>query len=176
MTEHNKPDHLDTTFSSPLPPELAEFLKRHSYAALLHATDRGTVLLIKAPAPEIESVRGPVPIEIRHELYRHPASPVIRMLTRVYDQPDRPLALETLINIDDEAQRSDYGELARQDELSLLFYDENLQHRLAKRVRNAARSQILEVLLAALRLRAQIPNECFSFETAKVEVMSKTLM
>ena len=59
-----------------LPPELAAFLKDQHYAALLHATDLGTVLLIKSPTQDIESVRGRVPIGFNHELYDHPASPV----------------------------------------------------------------------------------------------------
>src|SRR3712207_5429190 len=81
-----------------LPPELATFLADKPYAALLQPTDRGTVLLVKAPGREIESVRGRVPIEVRHELYQHPAAPVVRVVTRIYDQPDRPLALETFVN------------------------------------------------------------------------------
>src|SRR6187401_2470570 len=81
-----------------VPPDLAAFLKDHQYAALLQPTDRGTVLLVKAPGPEIERVRGRVPIAIRHELYRHSASPVVRMVTRIYDQPDSPLGLETFVN------------------------------------------------------------------------------
>ena len=87
------PDH-----PSALPPELAEFLKDQQYAALLHATDRGIVLVVKAPRRDIRSVQGRVPIELRHELYSHPAAPVVRMLTRIYDQPDRPLALESFVS------------------------------------------------------------------------------
>jgi hypothetical protein len=170
------PSHRGSNPDQPgaLPPDLAAFLKDHQYAALLQPTDRGAVLLVKAPGPEIERVRGRVPIAIRHELYRHPASPVVRMVTRIYDQPDSSLGLEAFVNVDDEQQRSDYGELARQDELGLLFYDEELRHRLAKRVRNTARREILEVLLTALRLRAQIPDERFDFDRAKVDVMART--
>src|SRR5215216_6475997 len=144
-----RPSHLDSNPDQlgALPPELTAFLKNQQYAALLQATDHGTVLLVKAPGPEIESVRGRVPIEVRHELYRHPAAPVVRMVTRIYDQPHSSLGLETFVNVDDEQQRADYGDLARQDELSLLFYDEELSHRLAKRVRNTARREILEVLI-----------------------------
>src|SRR5688572_21183599 len=97
-----------------LPPELAAFLGQHHYAALLHATDLGTALIVKAPGAEIASVRGQVPIGFNHELYDHPASPVIRMVTRIYDQPDRPLALETYVNVGDPDQRADYEALARQ--------------------------------------------------------------
>lgn len=65
---------------SPLPPELAEFLKDRPVACLLHETDTGTVFIIKVPARDIQSVRGRVPTYLRHELYDDPAAPVIRTL------------------------------------------------------------------------------------------------
>lgn len=64
---------------SPLPPELAEFLR-----------DQGTVFVIKLPSSDIESARGRVPIHLRHELYAHANAPVIRTTLRVYDQPEAP--------------------------------------------------------------------------------------
>src|SRR5215207_8288171 len=110
-----RPSHHQSGPDQPsaLPPELAAFLKDQQYAALLHPTDQGTVMVVKAPRRDIRSVQGRVPIELRHELYQHPAAPVVRLVTRIYDQPDRPLALETFINVDDDDQRQDYGELAR---------------------------------------------------------------
>src|SRR6184192_4178337 len=105
MTEHDQPHHLNPDRPNALPPELAEFLSGQRYAALLHSTDRGTALVVKAPRREIISVQGPVPISFNHELYAHPASPVIRIVTRIYDQPDRPLALETFVNVEDADQR-----------------------------------------------------------------------
>src|SRR5204862_2246429 len=96
-----RPTHHDSAPDHPseLPPELAEFLKDQPIAALLHGTENlGTVLAVKAPRQEIRSVQGRVPIELRHELYQHPAAPVVRMVTRIYDRPDSSLALETFIS------------------------------------------------------------------------------
>jgi hypothetical protein len=153
---------------------LAAFLKEQQYAALLQAADRGTVMVVKAPRRDIRSLRAPVPIELRHELYRHPTLPVVRLVTRIYDQPDHPLALETFVNVDDESQRQDYGELARQNELDMLFYDERLEHLLTKRVDNGGRRDVLEVLITALRLRARVPDDRFDFDRAKADVMART--
>src|SRR5947209_7496598 len=115
---------------SQLPPDLAEFLKKQRYACLTHPTDRGVVLVVKIPGEDIESARGTVPISLQHELYEHPLAPVIRMLTSIYDQPTRPLRMETFINVADPAQRADYEALGRQEQLHLLFFGEGLAHRL----------------------------------------------
>jgi hypothetical protein len=98
----------------------------------MHATTDGTAHVIKLPAAEIESVRGRVPIQVRHELYAHPAALVIRSVITIYDQPDRPLTLETMTNIAETDQRADFARLTTQKELLLLFYDEHLRHRLSK--------------------------------------------
>ena len=157
---------------SPLPPDVAEFLRTKEFACLTHpTTDHGTVFLIKAPGREIESVRGTVAIELRHELYRHPAAPVIRIVTVIHDQPDSALALETFINVQDQEQRSDYAALANQDRVHLLFYDEQLQHRLTKAVGSLGRGTILRVLSQADVLRAAIPRERYDFDRAKAEVL-----
>lgn len=140
----------------------------------MQATDRGTVLVIKAPGGDIRSVRGRVPIGLRYELYEHPAAPVIRMVLRIYDQPTRPLALETFINVEDPQQRSDFAALGNQDELHMLFYDETLAHRLSKGVGNPDRAAVGQIVGTADRLLAAIPPERFSFEQAKAAVMERT--
>src|SRR4051794_29495860 len=112
MTDRDRPSLFHPERPNRLPAELVAFLRGQQYAALLHATDLGTVLLVKAPGHEIASVRGPVPIGTRHELYNPPASPVIRMVTRIYDQPEQPLAFETFVNDGDPDQRADYQALA----------------------------------------------------------------
>src|SRR6266498_3213964 len=117
---------------SPLQPELAEFLRDKDVACLMQGTDQGTAFVLKLPTEDIESARGRVTIQLRHELYAHPAAPVIRTLLMLYDQPDRPLALETFTNIEDEDQRSNFAALSHQEALLLLFYDEELSHRLTK--------------------------------------------
>lgn len=168
---HQHPDSGPPLHPSPLPPDLAESLRARDFACLTHPTDRGTAFIIKAPAREIESVRGTVPIEFRHELYQHPAAPVIRIVTVIYDQPDSALALESFINVQDEQQRSDYEALANQDRVHMLFYDEQLAHRLTKAVGSLDRDAILRVLNQADALCAVIPRERYDFDRAKVDVL-----
>src|SRR5689334_15238124 len=134
MTDRDVPNRLNPDRPNQLPPKLATFLRRQQYAAILHATDLGTALIVKAPGHEIASAQGRVPIGFNHELYAHPASPVIRMVTRIYDRPAEPLAFETFVNAGDPVQRADYEALSRQDELMLLFYDQTVNHALSKRV------------------------------------------
>lgn len=176
MPDRDLPNRFNLERPNQLPPELAAFLKEQRYAALLHATDLGTVLVVKAPADDIASVRGQVPIGARHELYDHPASPVIRMVTKIYDQPERPLAFETFVNPGDPDQLADYQALARQDELVMLFYDQTVSHALSKRVRLRDQLQLLRVLTTADRLLAAIPDDRRDFDRAKAEVMRQTAL
>jgi hypothetical protein len=157
-----------------LPPELAAFLGDQPFACLTHPTDQGTVLVMKAPRQEIESIRGRVPMQVRHELYQLPTAPVIRMVVMIYDQPARPLAFESFINVEDPQQHSDYAALAEQPELRMLFYDERLDHCLTKSVRHSTRGRVPEVLARADELFHAIPQDQFSFEIAKAAVMRNT--
>src|SRR6266540_1889630 len=135
--------------SAPLPPELAEFLRDTDVACLMQGTDQGTVFVLNLPTQDIESARGRFAILLRHELYAHPAALVIRTHLTLYDQPDRPLALETFTNIEDENQRSNLAALAQQEAVLLLFYDEELGHRLTKVVPQTNPEQSAVVLAYA---------------------------
>jgi hypothetical protein len=159
---------------SELPPELAEFLRGQDIACLMQATDQGTAFVVKLPGREIKSVRGQVLIQMTHELYAQTTAPVIRTVLRMYDQPESHLALETYTNVEDEVQRADFASLGRQDRFLMLFYDEQLSHRLAKVVIHEKPEQTAEVLTVAERLLATIPKERFNFEKAKREVMGAT--
>lgn len=158
----------------PLPPDLAAFLATQDVACLMHETTDGTAHVIKLPAAEIESVRGTVPIQVRHELYADPVAPVIRSVITIYDQPDRPLALETMTNIAEKDQRDDFARLATQEELILLFYDEQLRHRLSKRVGNVAPETIEEILEHADKMRRRISEDRYDFMAAKAAVLRHT--
>jgi hypothetical protein len=174
--ERNAPNFANEPLSpSLLPPELAAFLRTQELACLTHATDRGTVFVIKAPESIIQSVQGRVPIQVRHELYDHPAAPVIGILTTIYDQPQSPLWLETFINANDADQHADYATLAEQRELFMLFYDEGLRHRLTKAVGGLEPQAMREVLRRADRYLATIPPERFDFDLAKRAVMEAPL-
>jgi len=154
-----------------LPPELAAFLKDHPYACVTQATDRGTVLVLKAPGHDIDSIRGQIPIHLRHELYQHPAAPVIRLLVTIYDQPIRPLTFETFIDVEDPQQHDDFAALALQSELAMLFYDEQLGHRLTKVVSLRDPANIRAILHVADQFLAATPAAQFDFNLAKVAVM-----
>ena len=183
VKESDSPYHADHRQSIPpsgvnLPPDLTKFLESQRLACLLIGTERGSGFVVKAPGSEIEGLRRPMPVLFRQELYRHTTSPVIRLLLRLYDRPHAnppsSLAFESFVNVDDEGQRQDYGELARQDLVDLHFYDEALQHRLTKQITNNLRSDIPSVLATALRLRARIPHAAFDFDQAKADVIART--
>jgi hypothetical protein len=171
-------DHEQPPSEGDLPPDLAAFLASQRLACLLIDTMRGSGFVIKAPGDEIEGLRGPMPVLFRQELYRHPSSPVIRLLLRLYDRshasPPSSLAFESFVNVDDEVQRSDYASLAHQDLVDLHFYDEALEHRLTKQIPNRLCTDIPLVLANALRLRARIADNRFDFDRAKADVIART--
>jgi hypothetical protein len=171
---HQPNDDPSPPFRADLPPDLAAFLESQRLACLLLGTERGSGFMIKAPTDEIERLRGPMPVLFRQELYRHRTAPVVRLLLRLYDRPPATLAFENFVNVDDEGQRGDYGELARQDRVDLHFYDEALRHRLTKRIVNSLRSDVPTLMIAALKLRARIPNDRFDFDRAKADVIART--
>ncbi|GAA5154349.1 hypothetical protein GCM10023321_26020 [Pseudonocardia eucalypti] len=109
-----------------------------------------------------------------HELFSHPAAPVIRTVLTLYDQPGRPLALETFINAEQAGQRADFAQLGAQQELPMLFYDEQLTHRLTKMAPNQPDGQVADILRQADALLTAIPPEQFSFERAKLAVVRVT--
>jgi hypothetical protein len=161
----------------PLPSELAEFLAGlhpTETVCLLHGADIGSLYVIKTPAAQIESLLGTFPIGLVHQIFAHPAAPVIRTLLTFHDQPTTSLRLETFTNIEDPDQHATFAALAEQEEIPLLFYDERLAHRLSKRLRNAAATQIPTILAEAARLLAAIPPEQRDFDRAKADVWEVT--
>jgi hypothetical protein len=155
----------------PLPPELAAFLATEELACLTHNSNRGALYVLKAPASELTSLRGTFPIGLTHELHQHPQAPVIRSVLTFYDQPNQPLRFDTFLNIDDPDQRACFASLAAQDELTMLFYDEHLAHRLSKQQRNTDPAGMRRLLARADRLHAMIPAERFDFDAAKADVL-----
>ena len=140
----------------------------------MHETNQGTVFVVKLPGSEIEGLNGRIPMDVRHELYEHAAAPVIRTVIRIYDRVDNPLGLETFTNVEQDDQRTDFARLALQPHLYLLFYDENLKHRLTKGVGNSQSETIVKIVEAAERIRAQIPTSRYDFDRAKDDIVSRT--
>src|SRR4051812_41438034 len=130
MKEQRTSKHID------LPSALKEFLRTQEYACLLHGSNRGTLVLLKAPAHELTTLNGPMRVRVSHELYSKPTAPVIRTLLRWYDRPDSIIAFEAFTNVADPQQRQDYRHLAKQSALTVLGYDELLRLAVQKRVAN----------------------------------------
>ena len=130
--------------------------------------------MVKAHWPDIQSLRGHVPVRVLHQLYDHPQAPVIRTLITWFDQPSSPLALESYINVAEPDQRNDFQDLAERPELRFFFYDASLQHRLTKVVPNHDRAIITQIVATADELRSSIPEATYDFDVAKAAVMERT--
>ena len=119
-------------------------------------------------------MRGRVPIAVRHELYAHPSAPVIRTILHIYDRPATPLALEVFTNITDMQQREEFVALSRQASFLMLFYDEQLAHRVTKVVPQDNPAEVTLVVSSAERLLARIPTDQVDFDRAKDAVQRRT--
>src|SRR4051812_3668428 len=156
-----------------LPSELKEFLRTQEYACLLHGSNRGPLCLLKAPASDLATLGGPMPVRITHELYSKPTAPVIRTLLRWYDRPNSSLSFEAFTNVADPEQRQDYRRLARQSTLTVLGYDELLRLAVQKRVANHQQREITQIADLADKLRVLIPDGEYDFDLAKARVMAQ---
>jgi hypothetical protein len=156
-----------------LPPELKEFLRTQEYACLLHGSNRGTLFLLKAPAPDLATLQGPTPVRISHELYSKPTASVIRSLLRWYDRPDSQILFEAFTNVADPQQREDYRKLAKQSTLTVLGYDELLRLAVQKRVANHQQREITQIADLADKLRGLIPDDEYNFDLAKARVIAQ---
>src|SRR5579871_4165983 len=155
---------------TPLPKPLATFLREQRFTSLLHATDIGTILIVKASRHAIGELQGPMPIAVRHELYSYPSAPVIRTVTRLYDQPHAPLTYDCFTNVAAPDQRATFAALGRQRAIHLFFYDEELTHTLTKQIAIANRPAVRQVLREADRLAAAIPADRYDFDAARAAV------
>jgi hypothetical protein len=174
VDRHQDPEPHEPIEPAALPADLAAFLRTTDVACLMQESNHGTVFVVKLPASEIQNLSGRVSMRVRHELYQHPAAPVIRTVFRIYDQPDNPLGLETFTNVEQADQRDDFARLASQKNIYLLFYDEQLRHRLTKGLENVEASVIEEIVTKADALRAQVPAELYDFDSAKAEIVART--
>jgi hypothetical protein len=173
----NQPHESDPLVPIELTPELADFLRhQQGYACVTQATTEGTAYVLRVPGEELATLRGTMPIGLRHELYEHRSAPVIRTVLTIMDRPQSPLRVETFINVAEEDQRADFAALADQERFMLLFYDEQLQHRLSKLVPYPDRSDVPLILARADELRAAIAPWQFDFDQAKAAVMQRTTL
>lgn len=149
---------------------------RRTHGLLVSPKRRRTILVEKLPEVAIESVRGRVPIGMRHEHYQHLRPPVLRTVTTIYGRPVEPLALETFTNAQDEELWDDFATLARQDGVLFVYYDEGLRHRQTKQVENTSGEQMNGLLNWAGRIARAIPPCDYEFDAAEAAVLRTTTM
>lgn len=160
-----------------LPEALRDFLRQSGdYVLVTNASDQGTIYVVKAPEKDIASIRGNVPMQVTHELYRLPQAPVIRSVIRIYDDPSHPLTLETFTNIRDEEQRQNFATLSGQPKYIFTFYNKQLTHRLTKSLDNTHREQTASLFRQALLASSRIPDRRYDFDQAKAAVIRRTTM
>ncbi len=70
-----------------LPAELAAFLESEELTALFHASDTGTLVVVKQPSHDLTTLRGPLPIGLVHELSDRPR--LSKRLRNATISPDR---------------------------------------------------------------------------------------
>lgn len=169
--EHHEPHRPEEPYA-PLEwaPALGELLLEPTFACVPEQTTRGAVLMAKAPGAVIDDLPVRVPILLTSQLYQHPAAPVVRLVTAIFDRPRNTLKLESCLNVQDERQRQIREALADQHELPLLFYGKSLAGRQTKtlRVEPDICAQLYEQALVFLE---EIRPSQLDFDQAKMAVM-----
>jgi hypothetical protein len=150
-----------------LPPELCEFLALRDRACLTIPTDDGTVIVAKTPTADIDSCRGRVKILVSQELFNTSHGPVLRLLLTIHDQPERPLCLEAFCNIADPSQFAEYQDLLSRPVLRVLFYDEQVVHRLSKLIPQPLDNTTKSLLPTALKLLKRTAPDMLDYDKAK---------
>lgn len=151
-----------------LPPSLAAFLRTQSHALLLHDTDQGAVLVLKAPSTDIDDLRGHVEVLVRYELYQLIQGPVIRLFFAA-GFPN-PLVMETFVNPADPEQMRDLEDALKRDHLRMVCYDEHLRYVLGKHLSQPTTDDTRAIPGRARRLLAATDPSLLDFDRAKAIV------
>lgn len=115
---------------------LKALLKGRQGASILPETDRPPVILVKAPL-EREQLKG-MPVGYGEvELYDYiPEGPVVRMLLRLFDNPEEPMEFDIFLNPGSEADRRILERLSKTQYIEIDFYgaDDELPYLGSKRL------------------------------------------
>lgn len=145
-------------------------------AGLALTTDHGIAVVAAVPSCLIEGFSATGPAFLRHELYSHPAAPVIRLVATVYDRREQPLRIQAFINITDDQERLGYDGLCNQERTALLCYDEFLARRLTRTIVSFNCRATRKVLRLACELLTKISSESIDFGAAEAAVMARALL
>ena len=127
-----------------------------------------TALLAKAATEDVESFRGPVPIQTQWGLARYSSGSVLRLHLVIFDQPQQPYRFETFINVGAPEQLVCVRQLLTQETLQIHFFDSQTEHVLTKKVSNSDQQrQQLQWLIDLAMHDWEILGEAWDFDQAK---------
>lgn len=135
---------------------------------LLHATERGTVVLVRESVDAIYQFLRPVRMRLHHDIYVHHLAPVIRTSLQLSTRGDHPVLTHTFTNIANSVERASYAALEEQNGLFILLYDDELRHRLSKRLplNPSDRETVRKIITQAEKHVAGISQDTFDFSQA----------
>ncbi|CAA9410019.1 hypothetical protein AVDCRST_MAG82-735 [uncultured Rubrobacteraceae bacterium] len=128
-------------------------------------------VVVAATREEIDTIRGPVRILRRLELYRTRYGPVVRLALSVYPEGGEPLSAGSLLNVSQASGDAALAGLGRQKTLYMHFYhleDGDLAYAFSKEIPNASeqRAEAKKVLKMARDAYSGIAEERRSFRWA----------
>jgi len=165
-----------------LPPPLASYLRDQTYAMLAQDTTDGAVLIVKMPSADIEDCRGRLPIYVVYQVHKTEYGPLARLVLVVYMKVRMPfedieeqtsIVMETFFNPADPQQLADLKDLTSRDQLRVLFYNDDLEHVLSKRVTQSHREELDSLADTVLRLFLEMSLNMFDFDKAKAIVIAE---
>ncbi len=151
---------------------LLRILPPYTFIPALTETD--AVVAIKVNDGDIQRFHEHTLINGRSELYKESAAPVIRFLITVGITPDRPLVMESFVDISDPDQRGACVGLASNAEARALIYNELLVLERTLTATLPPAGMIKDQIDEADQLRGSIPDGAFNFDAARRAVMWKT--
>lgn len=154
-----------------LPRALKYFLAMHEYALVSVASSDGAVLVAKMDRSEIETCSGRLPVQVRYEVHSAITGPAVRLLLEIHTPSDAPLVLETFFNPAETDQMDDLEDLLAREHLRILFFDEELEHRLSKKVTQPKNEQMPTIAPEARRLLAECDPSDLNFDRTKEAIM-----
>jgi hypothetical protein len=155
-----------------LPPAIQEVFERIGYGCLAAESDRGVVHVCYAADDDISTFVDK-DIEARWDMIEMPTAPLVRLELLVYDDPVNPYCFESFLNVAAPDQLDVLVQLAKQEELYMAFYGDDLTYRYTSVLVHGEdqRQRLDEIISRAKAYSASLPPGERDFDRAKALYM-----